>query len=332
MNKRGKSAIKIMGCIALGLALVVGGAATHVYIRESGAERPADSLQPSVDRIHFLNTGQTDCFLIESNGKFALVDSGEDTENPRNFTELELEGYEEKVIAYLKAVAGDANGNVTLEWVLGTHAHSDHIGGFDSIILDPQITIKTAYLKPYDANLIKTQEIEEWDNQEVYQQMIAACTTRNVAIVQDLPQDAWLFENFTVQFFNTEMNKELVTGENENAVGTKLTIHGTTVFLAADINYLKPNTEKRIADQVGKVDLLKLGHHGYELSSSVRFLRKLNPDIVVVPTVERSHMTPTVRWKLAAVTKTSMLVTGEEDGIIADFTADGISMQYGIHQ
>ena len=37
------------------------------------------------DRIYFLNTGSADAILIESNGKYALVDGGEDSDNPRAF-------------------------------------------------------------------------------------------------------------------------------------------------------------------------------------------------------------------------------------------------------
>ena len=35
------------------------------------------------DRIHFLNTANSDAILLESDGHFALVDSGEGSENPR---------------------------------------------------------------------------------------------------------------------------------------------------------------------------------------------------------------------------------------------------------
>ena len=55
------------------------------------------------DRIHFLNTGNSDCILIESNGHFALIDSGEGDENPRKTTPYE--GYKDEVISYLKKVA-----------------------------------------------------------------------------------------------------------------------------------------------------------------------------------------------------------------------------------
>ena len=37
----------------------------------------------TADRIHFLNTYNSDAILIESNGKFALIDSGEGKRNTR---------------------------------------------------------------------------------------------------------------------------------------------------------------------------------------------------------------------------------------------------------
>ena len=44
--------------------------------------------------IHFLNTGSSDCIIIESNGHFAMVDAGEDTEYPANKPHLKYPGYE----------------------------------------------------------------------------------------------------------------------------------------------------------------------------------------------------------------------------------------------
>ena len=50
------------------------------------------------DRIHFLKTGCSDAIIIESDGHFAMVDGGEDTDNPRNFPGLNLAGYEQEVL------------------------------------------------------------------------------------------------------------------------------------------------------------------------------------------------------------------------------------------
>ena len=57
----------------------------------------------TADRIHFLNTYNSDAILIESNGKFALIDSGEGDRNPRR--KLSYNGSEEAVIKYLKKAA-----------------------------------------------------------------------------------------------------------------------------------------------------------------------------------------------------------------------------------
>ncbi|MBP5717622.1 MAG: hypothetical protein J6X53_01405, partial [Abditibacteriota bacterium] len=46
--------------------------------------------------------GSSDAILIESDGRFAMVDAGEDTDNPRGFPGLELAGFEDEVVAYLK--------------------------------------------------------------------------------------------------------------------------------------------------------------------------------------------------------------------------------------
>ena len=124
--------------------------------------------QTSGDKIHFLNTGSSDAILLESDGRFAMIDAGEDTDNPRGFEDLEFDGYEEKVLEYLRKNAVNKNGKVHLDFVLGTHSHSDHIGGFDTIISQDDVEIDRAYLKVYDSSKIRKKEVEQWDNQEVY--------------------------------------------------------------------------------------------------------------------------------------------------------------------
>jgi len=282
------------------------------------------------DRIHFLNTGPGDCFLIESQGLFALVDAAEDNDNPRALPGLEFTGYEDLVIDYLKQVAGDENGKVTLEWVLGTHTHSDHIGGFDSLILDQDITVKKAYLKTYDNRYISDYEIKNWDNDEVWHQMADACAARGVPLISELPEEPWDFGNFTVQFFNTGYQTAKKTGENENAVGTLLTIRDKKIFLAADINNIT-KTEKTIAPAIGKVDLLKVGHHGHILSSSSVFIRTLDPDFCVVPTAATKKIFPPVYWRLTMGAGAPIFVTGECNGLIADFTGGDILFYQEIH-
>ena len=45
-----------------------------------------------------------------------------------------------------------------LDFILPTHCHYDHIGGFRWIINDPDITIQKAYLKPFNPEILKNME------------------------------------------------------------------------------------------------------------------------------------------------------------------------------
>ena len=123
------------------------------------------------DRIHFLNTANSDAILIESNGRFALIDAGEGNNNPRRKTAYK--GYEDEVRAYIKQVAADGSGTARLDFILGTHCHYDHIGAFHAIITDPDIKIDKAYFKQLNPRTDKDYEIERWKIGETYSQILS---------------------------------------------------------------------------------------------------------------------------------------------------------------
>ncbi len=281
------------------------------------------------DRIHFLKTGSSDAIILESDGRFAMVDAGEDTDNPRQFPALELPGYEQEVLGYLKQHCADANGKVQLDFVLGTHAHSDHIGGFDTIILDPDVTVGRAYLKSYDSRRIHDYEVEEWDNQEVYDQMVAALRERNVPLIQNPDPVSFAFGNFTVTLFNAvdPENADKV-GENDNSFGVLLEKNGTRIFLAGDMDN-NTGDEARLAPAIGNVDLLKVGHHGYGGSSTEAFLSTLLPEICVV-TNNRYGPSHSVLTNIVKTCRSdNIYLTGCENGVLAVIGDNGQINCYG---
>lgn len=274
------------------------------------------------DRIYFLNTGSADAILIESEGKFALVDGAEDSDNPRGFENLVYEGTEDYVVDAVRKIAGDENGKAVLEFILGTHSHSDHIGGLDTVILDENITVKTAYIKEYDESKIKSYEIEKWDNKEVYEQMISACEKKNVPVVHDISEGPFVFGNFTLKFCNTaETESAEPIGENENAVGLLVEKNGLKAFLAADINNYDGD-EDRLAAEIGKINLLKVGHHGYDGSTTPGFLQALRPEFAVV-TNRQGGISRTPLKNLVSV-NAAVFETGKYNGIVAEFAEDEI--------
>lgn len=89
-------------------------------------------------KIHFISlNSSTDAILLESNGQYGMVDSGEDWEYPDGSDEryplrggiTKGKGYEQQVIYYLKS-----QGVEKLEFYIATHSHSDHIGSGDEIL------------------------------------------------------------------------------------------------------------------------------------------------------------------------------------------------------
>ena len=284
--------------------------------------------QPQGDCIHFLSTGTSDAILLESGGHFAMVDSGEDSDNPRRLPWLELPGYEQEVLAYIKQHAADASGKVHLDFVLGTHSHSDHLGGFDTIISDPDITIDRAYLKAYDASEISENEIKEWDNQEVYDQMVQALQARGVPIISKPDSKPFAFGNMTLTLINTvDPVTDKKVGENDQSLCLLIEKNGTRVFLAADLDN-KSGDERRLAPQIGKIDLLKVGHHSYGGSSSSKFIATLSPAVCVITnnfeSVDKKTLT-----RIERICQPSFYITGKENGILAVLGDNGAITYYG---
>lgn len=272
------------------------------------------------DRIHFLNTANSDCILLESNGHFALVDSGEGDENPRKKTEYE--GFGDEVLGYIKKVASDKNGKVTLDFILATHMHYDHAGNFTRIIADNDIEIGCAYIKPYDTVNNSEMEKDGWGNEQTYKSIIDALKKRNIKTIQDIPDESFTFGDFTCKFFNGITPEELrKNGENANSIGMSLSKGNKTAFLAADIT-AGTGLEDYYAEDIGDVDLLKIGHHGYYGSSSADFLRILKPEIAIC-TNYIGKIYPNVKWNLTMVAKAPVFSTAHRNGIIATFTDDG---------
>lgn len=280
------------------------------------------------DRIHFLNTANSDSILLESNGMFALIDAGEGDNNPRRKTEYK--GYESEVVEYIKKVCKTEKG-IFLDFILGTHCHYDHIGSFETLISDPDISIGKAYFKVFNPIIAKEYEVERWRIGDTYNAIISALNQRSVPVISDLSEEPFAFGDFTLQFYNTA-TPEVFAGKGENAssIGVKVTKGNKTAFLAADITK-STGLEELLAEKIGDVDILKIGHHGYFGSSSPFFLEKLSPEVAIV-TNQLGKVYPNVKWNLTMKAKVPFYATYENNGIIATFSDDGeIKFSNNIH-
>ena len=280
-------------------------------------------------RIHFLNTGHSDCIILESQGKIAMIDAAEDTEYPPNKPHLNLKGYEDQVVDYLLKNFSNSEGKVNIEFVMGTHAHSDHIGGFDTVINHPDINVKTAYLKPYHEENIFFYERKSWDNVEVYTQMLDAIKANSVELIESFDRQKVKLGDFEIEFLNgTYRKRRIKFGENINSVVAVVKIGKYKSVLAGDLNY-KDGDEKRLAPQIGKVDLLKVGHHGYVGSTSAFWIKSLMPKYAIVCNWSKA-IYPDVRLKLEHISKSQIIATADVNGAIVEFSDNSIDIKTDI--
>lgn len=139
-------------------------------------------------RIHFINLdANNDAILLECNGAFGMVDSGEDSGYPDGSSKrypwragiVQGKGQGANVVQYLKSV-----GVKRLEFYIGTHPHSDHIGNAHTII--KTFRPKRVYLRPYKDSYI-TNKTRLWDNLYVYDNTLNAIKdiNRKAADIED---------------------------------------------------------------------------------------------------------------------------------------------------
>lgn len=286
------------------------------------------SLSNGDDRIHFLNTGNSDCILLESNGHFALIDSGEGDHNPRRKTAYK--GYEKQVLDYLKKVCSDSNGDVHLDFIIGTHYHYDHVGNFVPIINDESIIIEKAYFKEYNSKMDRSYEVKKWKIGEFYTDIIESVNNKGIELIQDIP-DSITFGDFELSLYNTDYFDDLQgKGENSSSIGIMVKKGNKSAFLASDIT-APSGLEEKLGETIGKCDLLKVGHHGYFGSSSMSFLKYLKPELCIVPN-QQGKIYPNVKWNLTMYAKAPFYGTYDYNGIIATFTDnDEILLTNNIH-
>ena len=226
------------------------------------------------DRVYFLdvtdyrsdveyNYDGSDAIIIESNGKYAMIDTGIDYQGSR-------------VVSYLKDI-----GATNLEFILITHSHIDHYGGFEKII-NNGIKVKKLYIKNISSG--------KSDRISAYKKIISNAKSKNIPVynVSSSSNQKATCGDFTFTFYNTQdrlKNKASPDGENVNSVVALAKIHGKKMYFAADIvnvSEIGCYAENEATKLVGSVDVYKAAHHLYSPSNSTSILKKLNPNYAVV--------------------------------------------------
>ena len=194
--------------------------------------------------ILFLDVGQADAILIRNKGKNTLIDAGNNEDG-------------KKLVSYFDSLGIDS-----FEYVIGTHAHEDHIGGLDDII--ESFNINTFYM-PDALTTTKTFEevLDALDSKGYY--------FETPKIDSSFKMEDCIFEVLYVGDDEKELNNSSIV---------LLMKYGNQRFLFT--GDAEEKTEEAILHKDIKADVLKVGHHGSEYSTSDEFLEKVNPRYAII--------------------------------------------------
>lgn len=272
---------------------------------------PSDTLyaQNTNDaKIHYLILpGNTEAILLECNGMFGMVDSGEDNDYPTGEDErypyrdgiIKGQGSEDQVIEYLRSLGVTTD---NFEFYIGTHPHSDHIGSADEVIRE--FHPKRVYIQEYQDSYIRNPN-KLWDNLYCYDHMIQAAKEVNACLIQNFDSGApvcpetmegeavvgcdrfMLGEGMNIQICNYGdfyKYENAVDDANDFSLGVLVEANGKRVFLSGDINNSEEGryAEMRLLEELGHVDILTLGHHGASGSNNYSYVYGLSPEIMVL--------------------------------------------------
>ncbi len=200
--------------------------------------------------VYFIDVGQADSILLENKGHYMLIDAGNNEDGPKlvnYFNEQDIKEF---------------------DYVVGTHAHEDHIGGMDDIIKNFKID---NFYMPDAVTTTKT-----------FEDVLDALEETNVIF-----QTPKVNQTFNLQ--DTTITTLSVTADEKNLNDTSIVLkvkHGTNTFLF--MGDASTKIEKNLLNKDIKSDVLKVGHHGSRYSTSLEFLKKASPEYAVISVGENN--------------------------------------------
>lgn len=197
-------------------------------------------------KVHFIDVGQGDAVFLEfPDGETMLIDAGE-------------KEYGSAVSEYIKNL-----GYNTVSYIIGTHPHSDHIGGLAQIIRG--FDIGSVYM-PKASSTTKT-----------FEDLLGAIKDKGL-LINTAKAGVVIIDNDNLKAEVLSPVKDEYTDLNDYSVVLKITYINNSFLFTGDA---EAGVEADINDELS-ADVLKVGHHGSSTSSSMTFLKKVSPKYAVI--------------------------------------------------
>ncbi len=195
-------------------------------------------------KVSYLDVGQADSILIQVNNEAMLIDAGNNNDG-------------RGLVKYLKD-----RGINNFKYVVGTHAHEDHIGGMDDII--KKFKIENFYM-PNNPTTTET-----------FIEVLNALEAKKVKFQTPKIGTRLQLGNSTIEVLSI---KDKLEDLNDTSIVLRLTYKNVSFLFTGDITQ---NIEKELLNKNINSTVLQVSHHGSKYSNSANFLRKVNPKYAII--------------------------------------------------
>ncbi len=218
------------------------------------------STTSGITNVHFLDVGQGDSILICGSEKNVLIDGGERSEG-----ETVLENLEEF-------------GVKTIDCIIATHPHSDHIGGLVDVLEyaaeSENLTIKQVIVPDIPESDIPTSA--------VYADFLTGVDENGLSVTFAEYQMT-LDLGDSIMTLYPPVSDANYSSLNDYSVCTSLVCGDISFFFTGDMETPEEYDLLEGGYLSGvEATVLKAGHHGSSTSSSEELLAQLNPKYVVI--------------------------------------------------
>ena len=203
--------------------------------------------------VHFIDVGQADAALLVCDNHAMLIDGGNVADSQLIYTYLEKQGIE------------------YLDYIIATHAHEDHMGGLSAALVKAKVG--AIYMPSVGSD------------SEFYLNFLEKAYEKGIKIQHPISGESVQLGLASVEFFipKNDFGKDI----NNSSIVTKIIYQNTSFLFTGDA---EEEEEHDILNQGYnlKADVLKVGHHGADTSSSDEFLHAVNPKYAVISVGENN--------------------------------------------
>ena len=196
--------------------------------------------------VHFVDVGQADAAILQCEDDTMIIDGG-------NVADSSL------IVAYLKKLNID-----NIDYMICTHAHEDHVGGLSAPLSVMPVGAVYAPVTESDSKAYQT-----------FKQKVA---DQNSEIMHPVNYEKIPLGSAKVEILAAPANADNL---NNTSIILKVT-HGNKSFLFTGDAEREEEQDVINTGYDLSADVLKVGHHGSDTSTSYTFLREVMPEYAVI--------------------------------------------------